>query len=113
LLLGSSGLAQNKKRVAILNFDCGGVHWPSASLLGGDFDVGKAISDLLVAQLSADGKFALIERQALDKVLAEQNFLIATGPILLAPPSWAASQESTRLFWEASPSSVWVTRPRP
>jgi len=36
--------------------------------------VGKGISDLLVQQLVTDGKYSVIERNALDKILNEQNF---------------------------------------
>jgi curli biogenesis system outer membrane secretion channel CsgG len=66
--------AQEKKRIAVLNFDYAAVRTSAAGILGGEADIGKAISDLLVAQLLADGKFALIERQALDRILTEQNF---------------------------------------
>jgi curli biogenesis system outer membrane secretion channel CsgG len=66
--------AQEKKRIAVLNFDYAAVRTSAAGILGGQTDIGKAISDLLVAQLLADGKFSLIERQALDRILTEQNF---------------------------------------
>ena len=36
--------------------------------------MGKGISDLLVQKLVQDGKYSVIERNALDKILAEQNF---------------------------------------
>ena len=63
-----------KKRVAILDFDYATVHSSIASLFGSDVDVGKGISDLLVKHLVRDGTYSVIERSALDKVLAEQNF---------------------------------------
>jgi len=37
-------------------------------------DVGKGITNLLVTGLVKDGNFSVIERQVLDKILAEQNF---------------------------------------
>jgi curli biogenesis system outer membrane secretion channel CsgG len=37
-------------------------------------DVGKGISDLLVKYLVEDGSYSVIERKAMDKILAEQNF---------------------------------------
>lgn len=63
-----------KKRVAILDFDYGTVHSNVAALFGSDIDVGKGITDLLVTYLVKDGTYSVIERKALDKVLAEQNF---------------------------------------
>src|SRR5215471_8914097 len=66
-------MAQQKKRVAILNFDYGTVKTTVAQIFGSDQDVGKGISDLLVQKLVQDGKYSVIERNALDKILAEQN----------------------------------------
>jgi curli biogenesis system outer membrane secretion channel CsgG len=63
-----------KKRVAVLNFDYGTVRTQVTEIFGSDQDVGKGISDLLVQKLVQDGKFSVIERNAIDKVLAEQNF---------------------------------------
>jgi curli biogenesis system outer membrane secretion channel CsgG len=71
----SSGATQGrKKRVAILDFDYGTVATNSAALFGTNIDVGKGITDLLVKYLVKDGTYSVIERKALDKVLAEQNF---------------------------------------
>jgi curli biogenesis system outer membrane secretion channel CsgG len=44
------------------------------AIFGTDQDVGKGISDMLVQKLVEDGKYSVIERNALDKVLGEQNF---------------------------------------
>jgi curli biogenesis system outer membrane secretion channel CsgG len=66
--------ADRKKRVAILDFEYGTVRSNSAALFGSDVDVGKGISDLLVKYLVKDGTYSVIERRALDKILAEQNF---------------------------------------
>lgn len=63
-----------KKRVAILDFDYATVRSNSAALFGTDVDVGKGITDLLVKYLVKDGTYSVIERQAMDKILAEQNF---------------------------------------
>jgi curli biogenesis system outer membrane secretion channel CsgG len=73
-LVVSPCAAQQKKRVAVLNFDYGTVRTVVASIFGTDQDVGKGISDLLVQKLVQDGKYSVIERNAIDKVLAEQNF---------------------------------------
>jgi curli biogenesis system outer membrane secretion channel CsgG len=69
-----AGSAQQKKRVAVLNFDYGTVQTAVSSVFGTNVDVGKGISDLLVQQLVTDGKYSLIERNAIDKILNEQNF---------------------------------------
>lgn len=63
-----------KKRVAVMNFDYGTVRTYVSQIFGSDQDVGKGISDLLVQKLVQDGKYSVIERNALDKILAEQNF---------------------------------------
>lgn len=63
-----------KHRVAVMNFDYGTVRTSVAQIFGSDQDVGKGISDLLVQKLVQDGKYSVIERNALDKILAEQNF---------------------------------------
>lgn len=66
--------APRKKRVAIFDFDYATVHGSVAALFGQDVDVGKGISDLLVTYLVKDGSYSVIERKALDKIMAEQNF---------------------------------------
>ncbi len=66
--------AQQKKRVAIMDFDYATVHSGVAAIFGTDLDVGKGISDLLVDRLVTSGVYSVIERKALDKILAEQNF---------------------------------------
>ncbi len=66
--------AARKKRVAIFDFDYATVHSDVAALFGSDVDVGKGISDLLVTYLVKDGSYSVIERKAMDKIMAEQNF---------------------------------------
>ncbi|HET9994995.1 MAG TPA: CsgG/HfaB family protein [Candidatus Acidoferrum sp.] len=63
-----------KKRVAIFDFDYATVQTATSALFGTNVDVGKGISDLLVTDLVKDGTYSVIERKALDKILAEQNF---------------------------------------
>ncbi len=63
-----------KKRVAIFDFDYATVQSSSAAVFGTNVDVGKGISDLLVRHLVQDGTYSVIERKAMDKILAEQNF---------------------------------------
>jgi curli biogenesis system outer membrane secretion channel CsgG len=74
LALVPSGWAQNKKRVAVMNFDYATVQSYVNSIFGTDQDVGKGIADLLVTRLVNDGMYSVIERKALDKIIAEQNF---------------------------------------
>jgi curli biogenesis system outer membrane secretion channel CsgG len=81
LALSSPSVAQapvpapaRKVRIAILDFDYATVQTNSAAIFGTNVDVGKGICDLLVTDLVKDGTYSLIERKALDKILAEQNF---------------------------------------
>jgi len=74
LLAASCAAQDNRKRVAVLDFDYGTVRSAVAAIWGTDQDVGKGIADLLVQKLVEDGKYRVIERKALDKILAEQNF---------------------------------------
>ena len=69
-----SGWAQNKKRVAVMNFDYATVQSYVSSIFGTNQDVGKGIADLLVTRLVNDGVYSVIERKLLDKVITEQNF---------------------------------------
>jgi curli biogenesis system outer membrane secretion channel CsgG len=72
--LAASGSAQQKKRVAVLDFDYSTVQSEVAALFGSNQNIGKGISDLLVDRLVSDGVVSVIERKAIDKVVAEQNF---------------------------------------
>ena len=66
--------ADRKKRVAIFDFEYGTVHNQASALFGSNVDVGRGIADMLVKYLVKDGTYSVIERKALDKILAEQNF---------------------------------------
>ena len=66
--------AQDKKRVAVLDFEYGTVASYAHSIFGGHYDVGIGIRDLLVEKLVKGGVYSVIERAALDAVLKEQNF---------------------------------------
>src|ERR1700722_8329293 len=63
-----------KKRVAVFDFDYATVQTASSAAFGSNVDVGKGISDLLVKYLVQDGTYSVIERKAMDKIMAEQNF---------------------------------------
>jgi len=64
----------SKKRIAVLNFDYATVQSDVSAIFGTRQDVGKGISDLLVDRLVTDGQYSVIERNAIDKIMAEQNF---------------------------------------
>jgi curli biogenesis system outer membrane secretion channel CsgG len=77
LLLTAFAAAQQaprKKRVAVMDFEYGTVQSYVSQIYGSNQDVGKGITDLLVTKLVTDGKYSVIERKVLDKILAEQNF---------------------------------------
>jgi len=74
LVVSAAAQQPPKKRIAVLDFDYGTVQTYVAQYWGGNQDVGKGIADLLVQKLVNDGKYRLIERKQLDKILAEQNF---------------------------------------
>jgi curli biogenesis system outer membrane secretion channel CsgG len=63
-----------KPRIAVMDFDYATVQTASSALFGTNVDVGKGIADLLVTGLVKDGTYSIIERKALDKIMAEQNF---------------------------------------
>src|SRR5580658_1595050 len=73
-LIASVASAQTKKRVAVMNFDYATVTTAVAEIFGSNQDVGKGIADMLVDRLVNDGQYSVIERKALDKLIAEQNF---------------------------------------
>jgi curli biogenesis system outer membrane secretion channel CsgG len=63
-----------RPRIAVMDFDYATVQSSTSALFGTNVDVGKGIADLLVTDLVKDGTYSLIERKALDKIMAEQNF---------------------------------------
>ncbi len=66
--------AQDKKRVAVLDFNYATVATSVQAIFGTATDVGKGITDLLIDKLVNDGQYRVIDRQAMAKILAEQNF---------------------------------------
>ena len=95
ILLASAALAVlpasaqapvRKPRVAVLDFDYATVQTTSAAMFGTNVDVGKGITDLLITGLVNNGTYSVFERQALDKLMAEQNFSNSSR----ADPSTAA-----------------------
>ncbi len=72
--------AQQKKRIAVLDFDYATVYSDVGYIFGSNVDVGKGIADLLVTKLVQGGQYSVIERKQLDKIMAEQN-LGASGRV--------------------------------
>jgi curli biogenesis system outer membrane secretion channel CsgG len=65
--------AQQKARVAVMNFDYATVQSETSAMFGTNVDVGRGITDLLVDRLVNGGVFSVIERKALDTIFTEQN----------------------------------------
>lgn len=74
LLTGSIALAQEKKSVAVIDFAYATVQSGVAAIFGTNQDVGKGVADLLVEKLVRNGTYRVMERKAIQKILAEQNF---------------------------------------
>jgi len=70
----ASSQAKRRPRLAIMDFDYATVQSYSSAVFGTNVDIGKGIRDLLVTDLVKDGTYSIIERAAMDKILAEQNF---------------------------------------
>ncbi|MDI6782348.1 MAG: CsgG/HfaB family protein [bacterium] len=54
-----------KKRIAVTGFEC--------KVPSGSYDIGSAMSEMLITSLVATNKFIVVERQALDDILKEQS----------------------------------------
>jgi curli biogenesis system outer membrane secretion channel CsgG len=86
VLPASAQAPVRKPRVAVLDFDYATVQTTSAAMFGTNVDVGKGITDLLITGLVNNGTYSVFERQALEKLMAEQNFSNSSR----ADPSTAA-----------------------
>lgn len=63
--------ADQRKRIAVLDFDFAGVQrWWG----GYNWDIGAGIADIVINDLVEEGSFRVIERRAINDVLAEQEF---------------------------------------
>jgi curli biogenesis system outer membrane secretion channel CsgG len=74
LLTGSLVFAQDKRSVAVVDFDYATVQSGVAAIFGTNQDVGRGVADLIVEKLVKSGTYRVIERKAIQKILAEQNF---------------------------------------
>jgi curli biogenesis system outer membrane secretion channel CsgG len=69
-----SGAVPGRRKITVLDFGYATTKTQVAAIFGTDVDVGQGIADQLVMQLLDGGDYRVIERQALEKVLKEQNF---------------------------------------
>jgi curli biogenesis system outer membrane secretion channel CsgG len=76
ILITSPLIAQApvRHRVAVLDFGYATVMTSSQAVFGTNVDIGKGIADMLIDKMLADGTYRVIERNAIDKVLHEQDF---------------------------------------
>lgn len=63
-----------RRKVAVLDFNYATVMTSVQAIFGTNQDIGKGITDLLVDKLVNDATYRVIERAAMAKILAEQNF---------------------------------------
>ncbi|MGH2608137.1 MAG: CsgG/HfaB family protein [Tepidiformaceae bacterium] len=62
-----------RRRVAVMPFDYTPVNQEAAALLSPETDFGKGLAAILVTELVENGTYVVLEREQLDRVLAEQN----------------------------------------
>lgn len=63
-----------KRVVAVDEFDYGTVQSQVAAVFGTQVDIGKGILAMFTKRLAEQGKFRIVERQNIKKVMAEQDF---------------------------------------
>src|SRR6266567_613233 len=66
--------SKRRPRIAVMDFDYATVQTTTAAVFGTNVDVGKGIVDLVVTDLVKDGSYSVIERKALDKIMAAELF---------------------------------------
>jgi curli biogenesis system outer membrane secretion channel CsgG len=66
--------APRRTRVAVMDFDYAAVRSATSALFGTSVDVGRGTSDLLTTDLIKDGTFSVIDREAVERSMAEQEF---------------------------------------
>jgi curli biogenesis system outer membrane secretion channel CsgG len=73
----NSGGTDKPIRVAVLDFDYATVAKKSEAIFGKDVDVGKGMANLVAANLANSGRYTVVDRATVDKILAEQNFSVS------------------------------------
>jgi curli biogenesis system outer membrane secretion channel CsgG len=66
--------SERKRVVAVDEFDYGTVQSQVAAVFGTQVDIGKGILAMFTKRLAEQGKFRIVERQNIKKVMAEQDF---------------------------------------
>jgi curli biogenesis system outer membrane secretion channel CsgG len=79
-------IAQRKKLVAVFDFDNRAVKDNIYSIYGANEEVGKGVAGLLVEKLLKDSQYRIVERRAIDDLLAAQNIPMTdrTDPAAIA-----------------------------
>jgi curli biogenesis system outer membrane secretion channel CsgG len=67
-------LHAQKRRIAVMSLDVSPDARQKAQQMGIGNDLGTGLSDLVIKGLVTDGKYTVVERAALDKIIKEQNF---------------------------------------
>jgi curli biogenesis system outer membrane secretion channel CsgG len=68
------GQQQEKRRVAVLDFQYATVMTSVQAIFGTNQDIGRGISDLLIDRLLKVGTYRVVERREIGKIIGEQNF---------------------------------------
>src|SRR4051794_7686930 len=74
LLTGGLCFCGGKSSVAVLDFDYATVQSGVSAIFGANQDIGKGLADLIVEKLVKSGNYRVMERKAIQKIMAEQNF---------------------------------------
>jgi curli biogenesis system outer membrane secretion channel CsgG len=72
--LATKAQAQQLPRIAVMSFDVGSdAKLNAKNQFGMTDDLGRDLSDMLLDKLVADGRYSVIERSQLEKIVQEQN----------------------------------------
>jgi curli biogenesis system outer membrane secretion channel CsgG len=74
ILLATLPAVAQKRKVTVMDFGYATVRNDVVKYFGSDQDIGKGISDQLIAALLDGGDYRVIERSELQKIIKEQNF---------------------------------------
>ena len=88
-----------RHRIAVLDFGYGTVMTSSQAVFGTNVDIGKGISDMLIDKMLSDGTYRIIERNAIDKIMNEQNFSNSNR----VDPATAAKSATSSEWMPSSP----------
>jgi curli biogenesis system outer membrane secretion channel CsgG len=66
--------AQQKRSVAVEEFDYSAVMTAVQAVFGTQVNIGRGISAMMVKRIAESGKFTVVERMKVDRVLREQDF---------------------------------------